>query len=279
MASPSSSPATIRAGALEVAYDDVGTGPAVVFVHGGLGNRAMWAPQVRALATTFRCLAYDLRGHGATRGGEDADAFTPALLRDDLVAFADALGLARFSVVGLSVGGMVAQELALSHPDRLHRLVLADTWAATVTGDGPRRVARTVTPLVEGVLRVVGTGPLAGLAARGMGASGPEAAELVREATAGTSPETAIRVWRGLGAHDVRDRLAGIAVPTLVIAGGRDRNGDQAREIAGRVRHGELVVIEDAGHISNLHAPERFTAELRRFLSADLDLCSSVQVP
>ena len=256
----------IRAGELDVAYDDRGTGPPVVFVHGGLGNRAMWAPQVRALGDSHRCLAYDLRGHGETRGGEDVEAFTPALLAADLEAFADELGLERFSLVGLSVGGFVAQEFAIAHSARLERLVLADTWVVTVSSDGTRRLGQAMTPLVEGFLRVAGTGPLAALAALGLGARGEEATELVREATATTSRESAIRVWRGLGAHDTRERLAQIAVPTLVLAGARDRNLEQARLLAGSVDGAELVVLEDAGHISNLHAPERFTAELRRFL-------------
>ena len=257
----------IRAGELDVAYDDRGAGPPVVFVHGGLGNRAMWSPQVRALsANGHRCIAYDLRGHGETAGGTDVEAFTPALLAADLEAFADALGLERFSLVGLSVGGFVGQEFAIAHSERLERLVLADTWVVTVTGEGTRLVGQALTPLVEGFLRVAGTGPLAALAARGLGAGKAEATELVREATATTSRESAIRVWRGLGAHDTRARLGRIAVPTLVLAGARDRNLAQARLLAELVDGAELVVLEDAGHISNLHAPERFTAELRRFL-------------
>jgi len=256
----------IAAGELEVAYDDEGSGPPVVLVHGGLGNRSMWAPQVRALRATRRCLAYDLRGHGATRGGEDAEAFTPALLRDDCLAFADALGLDSFALVGLSVGGFVAQEVAIAAPDRVRALVLADTWARTTPSPRGRQVAGALTPVVEGALRLLGTAPLALLAARGMGAANEEAVELVREATAGTSREAAIRVWRGLGYHDTLARLPGIAAPTLVLAGEHDANRAQAELLARAIPDARLVVLEGAGHISNLHAPARFTAELEGFL-------------
>lgn len=257
----------VAAGELEVAYDDVGTGPPVVFVHGGLGNRAMWRPQVQALSAAWRCLPYDLRGHGETAGGEHVEAFTPAILRDDLAAFADALGLERFSLVGLSVGGFVAQEFAIAQPQRLERLVLADTWVVTVTSDLGRDVGRLLTPVVEGALRVLGTGPLAYVAGRALGDGHGPAAELVREATAGTDRQSAIRVWRGLGAHDTRARLPQISTPTLVIAGERDRNLGQAKLLRDLIEGAELTVLPDAGHITNLHQPERFTAELERFLN------------
>ena len=259
--------ATIRTGELEVAYDDVGTGPPVVFVHGGLGNRAMWAPQVRALSGSYRCIAYDLRGHGETRGGEDVDAFTPLLLRDDLLALADALALDRFSLVGLSVGGFVAQEVAIAASRRLEAVVLADTWVVTGASEREKQVGRALTPVVEGALRAIGTAPLAYLAARGMGSRSEEARELVRAATAGTGRESAIRMWRGLGAHDTRDRLGAVTARTLVIVGEHDHNLPQAKLLSHLVAGAELLVLPDAGHITNLHQPERFTAALEEFLS------------
>lgn len=259
--------ASIRTGDLQVAYDDVGTGPPVLFVHGGLGNRAMWAPQVRALAGAYRCVAYDLRGHGETEGGEDVEAFTPMLLRDDLLALADALQLDRFSLVGLSVGGFVAQEVAIAASRRLDAVVMADTWVVTGASEREKQVGRALGPVIEGALRAVGTGPLAYLAAGGMGSRSEEARELVRAATAGTSREAAIRVWRGLGAHDTRDRLGAVTARTLVIAGDQDRNLPQAKLLASLVDGAELLVLEDAGHITNLHQPERFTAALEAFLS------------
>jgi 3-oxoadipate enol-lactonase len=258
---------SIRTGDLAVGYDDVGSGPPVVFVHGGLGNRAMWAPQVRALSSTHRCIAYDLRGHGETKGGVDVEAFTPLLLRDDLLAFADALQLTRFSLVGMSVGGFVAQEVAIAASRRLDAVVMADTWVVTGASERERLLGRALTPVVEGALRVIGTAPLAYLAARGMGSRSEEAQDLVRAATAGTDRESAIRVWRGLGAHDTRDRLGAITARTLVIAGEHDRNLAQTRLLASLVDGAELLVLADAGHITNLHQPERFTEALRRFLS------------
>jgi len=260
--------ASVRAGAIDFAFDDAGDGPPVVLVHGGLGNRAMWRPQVGALtAAGYRCLAYDLRGHGETRGGEDVLAFSPALLRDDLFRFADALELDSFALIGLSVGGMVAQEAAIAAPDRLDAVVMADTWVTTGASERERAAGRALTPVVDGALRMFGTGPLAYLAARAMGDRDAEARELVRAATAGTSPASALRVWRGIGEHDTRSRLPAVRVPALVIAGARDQNLGQAKLLADLVEDAELVVLPDAGHITNLHQPERFSAAVLDFLA------------
>lgn len=261
--------ARVRAGALDVAYDDVGSGPPVLLVHGGLGNRAAWTPQVRVLSERWRCVVPDLRGHGETRGGEDVEAFTAALLRDDLLAFADALGLESFALVGLSVGGFVAQEVAIAASARLERLVLADTWVATGgAGEGAQRLGRALAPVVEGALRAFGTGPLAALAARTVG-SDAEARALVRAATAGTSRESAVRMWRGLGLHDTRGRLGAIDVPTLVIAGERDGMGlAGGRELAETIPGARLQILPGVGHNSNLQAPEAFTKALRGGLVA-----------
>jgi pimeloyl-ACP methyl ester carboxylesterase len=258
----------IRAGGLDVAYDDAGSGPPVVFVHGGLGNRAMWAPQVGALSGRYRCIVPDGRGHGETRGGEDAEAFTPTLLRDDLLAFADALGLETFALVGLSVGGFVAQEVAIAASARLSAVVMADTWVVTGASEPERLLGTALTPVVEGALRLLGTGPLAYLAGLTMGETPAESVDLVRAATAGTSREAAVRVWRGLGAHDTRSRLPAVSAPALVIVGERDRNRAQAQLLADLVPGAELVVIEGAGHITNLHAPEAFTGAVGAFLDA-----------
>lgn len=258
----------VRAGDLLVAYDDEGAeaSPPVVWLHGGLGSRMLWALQVRALRDRFRCLVPDLRGHGGTVGGDDVEAFTAAVLADDLLAFADALGLERFALVGLSMGGFAAQAFAAAHPDRIDRLVLADTWMVTAP-EGPIATwTRALSPVVEGALRVAGTGPLAALAARALGDDAEEAGALARAATLATSRETAVRVWRGVATHDTREAAARIAVPTLVVAGERDVNLGQARRLADLVPGARLEVLAGVGHNTNLAAPAEFTRAVEGFL-------------
>jgi 3-oxoadipate enol-lactonase len=101
-----------------------------------------------------------------------------------------------------------------------------------------------------------------------MGGRDEEARELVRAATAGTDREAAIRVWRGLAVHDTRSRLGRIRARTLVIVGERDRNVAQSRLLATLVPGAELVVLPDAGHVTNLHQPAAFTEVVASFLAA-----------
>lgn len=260
----------VRAGDLVVAYDDTGPrdAPCVVWLHGGLGSRMLWTLQTRALDDRLRCVVPDLRGHGGTVGGEETEVYSAPLLAGDLLAFADALALERFDLVGLSMGGFAAQEFAAAHPGRIGRLVLADTWLVTAPEGPLRDWTRKGSPWVESALRIAGTGPLAALTARALGDGSQEAAALARAATLSTSRETAVRVWRGVAAHDTREAAARIAVPTLVICGERDVNLGQARRLAELVPGARLEVIEGVGHNSNLAAPDVFTELVAGFLAA-----------
>lgn len=256
----------MRVGDLEVALDDEGSGPAVVLVHGGLGSRHLWEPQVAALRDRYRTIAYDLRGHGDTRSGGRPHSYGPRLLARDLEGLADALELGSFALVGLSVGSFVAQEYALMRPDRLRALVLADTWTKTGMDDGERKLGRLLSPLVVGALTVLGTRPLGPLTGIGFEPELHHERALMKRAVVETGRRDAVRVWRGLGEHDTLDRLGGVRTPTLVIAGERDRNLEQARLVSRLVGGAELVVIPGAGHVSNLHRAVEFNAALGGFL-------------
>ena len=249
-----------------MAVDEAGEGPPVVLVHGGLGSRELWAPQVEALRDAYQVVAYDLRGHGDTRSEARPASYGPALLTRDLVALLDALELPTVSVVGLSIGGFVAQELALCHPERVRALVLADTWTRIGLGDVEGTVGLVLRPLVEMGLTVLGTGLLGRLTGTHFEPERARERALMVRAVEGTDRLDAVRVWRGLAEHDTLDRLPHLRVPTLVIAGERDGTVDQARLMHRLIPGSELAVLPGAGHVSNLHRPELFNAALRPFL-------------
>lgn len=256
----------MRVGDLDVGLDVQGGGPPVVLVHGGLGSRRLWAPQVAALGDRYRTIAYDLRGHGDTRSQGRPHSYGPKLLAADLEDLADALELDAFALVGLSVGSFVAQEYALMRPDRLRALVLADTWAKTGMGEGERVLGRVLSPLVVGALTVFGTSPLGRVTGIGFEPELQREREMMVRAVVETDRRDAVRVWRGLGEHDTLERLGGVRTPTLVIAGERDRNLEQARLVSRLIPAAQLVVIPGAGHVSNLHRAKAFNAALGGFL-------------
>ena len=116
---------------VELAYDEAGTGPVVVLIHGHPFNRSMWAPQLAALAGGYRVIAPDLRGYG---GSPVTPGTVPmSQLAADVTGLLDRLGVSRAAPVGLSMGGLVAMELALADPARWWALGLVATTARPVT--------------------------------------------------------------------------------------------------------------------------------------------------
>ena len=137
-----------------IGYDDVGSGPALVFLHAFPLNKAMWAPQTSALADDWRCLTIDTPGFGASAA---VPPFTVDRFADDVVAVLDHARVDRAAVVGLSMGGYVAFALWRRAPERLRALVLADTRAGADAADARERrheliaLARTqgVKPVID----------------------------------------------------------------------------------------------------------------------------------
>ncbi len=116
---------TVAANGIEIGYDVVGAGPPMVLLHGaGSAARVNWAAQVPLFSRGFRLYLPDARGHAATRW-DVRQGFSNQLLTDDLEAFADALGLETFHLVGFSMGAMTALTFAVRHPERLRTMVLA----------------------------------------------------------------------------------------------------------------------------------------------------------
>lgn len=267
----------MEAGGLRTAVEVTGSGPPVVLLHGGIANRSIWRPQVAALRHEYTVVTYDLRGHGETRTIEDCpaagpagttriEAYPPRLYAEDLEALAQSLGLESFSLVGLSLGGLIAQEYALAHPERVRALVIADSWVVTVASRRGRALGRAITPVVAGALAVIGTRPLGRLARAGINGGRGDEAALSGEATAASDRHEAVRVFRGLAFHDTRDRLPLITAPTLVIVGERDRSRPQSQLMARLIEGAELVQLDGAGHNTNLQRPEEFSAAVRAFL-------------
>lgn len=231
--------------------------PTVVFLHGATADHRSWDPQVEALSGRYRTVTVDLRGHGASPelGLFDFDATVDDVL--DLLADLDR----PVALVGLSLGGAVAQEVVYRAPQVVDALVVADATCVTA----PRGPLDK--PLAYTALAGVALLPeeiFHRQAARALGADA-EVSEDLQE----WSPSAAVQVLTKLVAALHPDPDYRLPVPTLLMHGSDDRLGDIARstrEWAGRDPAAEYVVVPDAGHVSNVDNPEAFTAELAAFL-------------
>lgn len=239
------------------------TAPLLVLVHSLGTDHGMWSPQMPALLRRFRVLRLDLRGHGAS----DAPAgdYTIAQLGRDVLAVADAAGVARFAYCGLSLGGMIGQWLGANAGDRIERLVLANT--SPRMADPALFEVRRATVLAKGMAAIEEAVIERFFSARLL-ASGSAAVESVRTALLETSPVGYAGCCAAIRDMDLRPALAGIQAPVLVIAGEQDLSTPWAGHgdlLAGGIP-GACAVRLDAAHLSNVERPSSFTAALFDFL-------------
>ena len=260
--------AVLRANGLDIAYERVGTGPPIVLLHGaGLDGR-MWRPQLAGLKDEFTVVAWDEPG-----AGQSSDVPADFELSDYATSLAELIDLLDVGPVhlgGLSWGGTVALELYRQRPDLVATLVLADTYAGW----------KGSLPIDEVLARVAGV--------RQMLAVAPESFDpTLPRLFAGETPAEFVSLMEAMAADvradsfqtallvmaetDQRDLLPQVVVPTLLIWGELDARSplSVARQFMNAVADAKLVVIDGAGHISNLEAPERFTVAVREFCRAN----------
>jgi pimeloyl-ACP methyl ester carboxylesterase len=254
---------TLRTGATlsYVARGDAAGAP-LVLLHGYTDSCTSFAPLVPLLPAGLRVLAPDQRGHGAS--SKDLASYTMADFAADVVAFLDALGIERATLVGHSLGGHIAQRVAIEHPERVDRLVLIGAMASL---DHPGAVAfaeevrRLVDPIDPGFVRDFQRSTVF--------ASVPDA--FMDEAVAASLAVPA-RVWRAVAAsfvkQDLTDRLGRIAAPTLILWGEHDTyfpRSDQEK-LDRLVPDSTLHVLPGAGHSPHWEQPERVAELLAGFL-------------
>jgi 3-oxoadipate enol-lactonase len=251
-----------------LAHDERGRGPALVLIHGHPFSRRMWHGQLDELSDTFRVVAPDLPGYGDSPPREPIAR--PRDLADAVVELMDAIEIDRAVVVGLSLGGLVAMELALGNDDRVAGLVLTATTAAPLTPE-EAEMRRAAADRVErdGMLDHA-----LEMAARLFGPSARNDPALVLpiiETMLTTSPAGAAAALRGRAERPPYDRLLGeLRVPTLVLVGDADSysTAEITEQLVASLPDPEVVILSGIGHLPNLEAPERFDAAVRAFASA-----------
>jgi 3-oxoadipate enol-lactonase len=239
--------------------------PVVTLSHSLATTLAMWEPQLAALTARYRVLNYDTRGHGGTDAPRGA--YTLDQLADDAKALLGALGIQRTHWVGLSMGGMIGQTLALKAPQLFTSLVLCDTSSrippeAKPLWDERVHTAETkgMEPLVESTLGRWFTAPFK--------ERGGPVVESVRTMIRSTNPAGYIGCCQAISGLNLTDRIGAIRVPTLIIVGEDDQGTPVAasKVMNEQIKGSELVVLKSAAHLSNLEQPDAFTKALTGFL-------------
>jgi pimeloyl-ACP methyl ester carboxylesterase len=238
----------------------------MLLIQGMSATHLTWGrPFLAALEQSFDCTAFDHRGMG--RSGRAELPFTTADLAADAVGLLDALEIKRAHVVGISMGGMVAQELALAHPERLHTLTLGATYCGGPEGTlmDPEDVRMLGEAMTSGdrelVLRAMWEINLS----PGFREDDSRYAAFREMATALPAPLPVIlQQMRACAAHDTSSRLGGISTPTLVVHGSEDRMlaASNGRQIAALLST-RLELLEGVGHMFWWEQPERSAALVR----------------
>ncbi|MBV6657835.1 MAG: alpha/beta fold hydrolase [Devosiaceae bacterium] len=247
--------------------DSGGDGPPLLFIHAYTTNGGLWDAMVARFAPSYRCITFDLPGHGKSDPAELPDGI--ASLATLTVQVLDALDIERAHVCGLSIGGMVAQHLGLDHAARVRSLTLACATdklpdAAVALWDGRLEAIRTKglwAQIHESMERWYGDGIMAGF--------GPADLDPIARMIGSTTVAGAVACGLAVKAHDVRDRVSGITAPTLVIGADKDLSFplEHPEGLASRIDGATLVIIENAGHLAVVQQPEAFGDALGAFLA------------
>jgi 3-oxoadipate enol-lactonase len=247
-----------------------GAGEPMLLIQGMSGNHLSWGePFLTELEREFDVVAYDHRGVG--HSSRVTDPFTIVDLAEDAAALLDALGWETAHVVGISMGGMVAQELALRHPQRIQTLTLGATYSG---GEGSALASSEVfSKLAEAMMsgdreRAIATSYEVNISP-GYGADKSAYATFYEMATALPTPVPVIMLQaQAVQAHDTLARLGKISAPTLVIHGTADEMlpYSNAVLIASRIPDAHLEALEDVGHMFWWEQPERSAAAIRELV-------------
>ncbi len=260
-----------RVGDVVLSYERSGSGPPLLAIIGMSGSQLSWGePFLAALREHFEVIVYDHRGVGES---SRLDApFTIADLAGDTAGLLDALALDSAHVLGISMGGMVAQELALAHPERVRTLALGCTYCG---GPGsslasPAVGLRLVESLRSGDRALaLRTGWEICVSPRFRDDASLYEAYLARASARPVAREVIMAQMQAIAAHDTSARLSGLGMPTLIVHGTADDliPVQNAHVLAGHLPAAHLELLDDAGHLFFWEEPLR-SAELVRDLAA-----------
>lgn len=246
-----------------IAWQESGEGDGLVLVHSLGTDSTMWSDVADRLSARYRTIRMDLRGHG--KSAVPPGPYTIDGLGEDVLAVADSAGLDRFHLAGISIGGQMALWVAIHHPQRLQSVILSDTAARIGSRDGWQQRIEAVRGVgMAGIApQVVG-----GWFSDGFAERHPDRWENALAMFGATDPEGYVGCCRALAEADLRDRVAAVSVPTMIVIGEADHSTppSDAEDLHTRIRDSRLEVMGGCAHLPPLERPEEYASLLEEWL-------------
>ena len=259
----------IKVNGIQINYEllNKADAPVVMLSHSLACSMVMWNPQLAVLQPYFQVLRYDMRGHGDSEATEGAYTFDE--LAADVIGLLDALKIDTAHFVGLSIGGMIGQCLALNYADRLQSLTLCDTEPIIPDEAKPLFQERMHEARTKGMQSLV-QGTLERWFTKAYLKQNPLEVDLIRHQISTTSVAGYLGCSEAILDLNYLDRLSEIELPTRIIVGEDDSGTpvEASKAIQERIPHSRLVVLPSAAHLSNIEQAEAFNATLLEFLRA-----------
>ena len=251
---------------IDLVYDDIGQGQPTVFIHGHPFNRSMWTAQIDFFKDRYRLILPDLRGYGGSGISSPRSMLDEMAL--DIVHLLDSLNIDKAIFCGLSMGGQIVLDLYRLFPQKFNALIIADSDARSETPETrSQRLAKAEDILKYGMIKHTDDTIHQYISERSM--KNPNVYAPLYAMMSKTRPEGAAAAHRGRAdRRDHTQMLPHITVPSLIIVGSEDYFTPLpvARIMSDAIPGARLVVVEDAGHLPNMEAPEIFNNALNEFL-------------
>jgi pimeloyl-ACP methyl ester carboxylesterase len=260
----------VTANGIRIHYEDEGKGPPLVLVSGLSYGAWTWRWVAPLLAVAHRVICPDNRGVDGSE--KPPGPYTTAMMAQDLLGLLDALQLPPCGLVGLSLGGFIAQEAVLARPDRFERLVLMATNFGGKKALPPTPLALEAMTNREGGARAIAERGLKVNVSAGFAEKHPDRAEeyfRYRDPVGMTADSYRAQLLAG-ATHDAEARVSGLKLPVLILQGDQDLvvPPGNAELLKARIPQAEVRMVEGAGHLLPMERPEEVAEAMRYFLSA-----------
>ncbi len=256
-----------QGGTLRVRVEGPQDAPALVFSNSLGTTLEMWDAQAAAFSKDYRVVRYDTRGHGGSVVSEGAYSFD--LLGNDVIAILDALKITRANFCGISMGGFTGLWLGVNAAARMKRIAVCNSAAKIGTADAWNTRAAMVREKGEAAMKDLADSSPSRWFTEDFIKAQPAVVSRAQSWIAGVNPQGYAGCCEALAGADLRDKIAGITVPTLIVAGSADPVTTVADgEFMQQHINGSKLVAVPASHLSNLEAPQAFDDALAQFLRA-----------